>query len=334
MKFLATACLCFFASLALAATNDDLWEVTTQMNIPGMPAGMGAQKHQVCSEKGDPKKAMTREDSKCKVTDYKETGTRVQMTVQCPDGVGTLDNTFNAARTEYKGTMKMKSKEGDMTMNMQGRRIGSCDAAVANKPQTDPKMAALMQQSNAAVAKMDQEQLAGCAKALDTMQVQQFGIYAYCNEQAGQCESMVKNEGTKRSGTACMANVAEYCKRYQTKDGFLKANANPQSEKTCKVSNTQLKSGFCASAAKSEDLVFLGKMCPVEAKPVAQAHCTGRGYTSQIRDKYTDFCKEYLSHATLEQPAPTAADIAKDPAKAVTEGVTQGINKLKGLFGR
>jgi hypothetical protein len=333
MKFLVAAVLGCFTGFALAAEGD-LWEVTTQMNMAGLPAGMGAQKNQVCAEKGDPKKAMAREDSKCKVTDFKETGNRVQMTVQCPDGTGTIDNTYNAARTEYKGTMKMQSKQGEMTMNMQGRKIGSCDTQVAARPPVDPKTAALMQQSGAAVAKLDQDQLASCAKALDTMQVREFGMYAYCSEQPGQCEAMAKNEGTKRSGTACMANVAEYCRRYQTMDGFLKANADPQAEKTCRVSNTQLKSGFCPSAARSENLAFLGRMCPVEAKPIAQANCTGRGYTSQVRDKYTDFCKEYLSHATLEQPAPTAADIAKDPAKAVTDGVNQGINKLKGLFGR
>ena len=146
------ACLALLVGAASAAGSDDLWEVTTQMNIPGMPSGMGGQTRQVCTEKGDAKTAMAREDSKCKVTDFKETGTRIQMTVQCPDGTGTIDNTYNAARTEYKGTMKMTSKQGEMTMAMQGRKVGTCDARVAAKPGVDPKMAALMKQSDAAVA--------------------------------------------------------------------------------------------------------------------------------------------------------------------------------------
>ena len=333
-SILGGACLALAVTAAGAADNGDLWEVTTQMNMAGMPAGMGGQTRQVCTERGDPKKSMQRDDGKCKVTDFKESGNRMTMTFQCPEGTGTLDNTFNAARTEYKGTMKMTSKQGEMTMNMHGRKVGTCDAQVANKPGADPKTAALMAQSDAAVAKMDQEQLASCTKALDTMQVNSFGIYAHCNEHAGQCESMVKNPGTKRSGTACMANVAEYCKRYQTMDGFLKANADPQAEKTCKVSNAHLKSGFCASAAKAENLAFLGRMCPVEAKPIAQAHCAGRSYTSRVQDKYSAFCSEYLSHAKLDEPAPSATSIVTDPAKATSDAVNQGINKLKGLFGR
>src|SRR5678815_3366104 len=127
-RILGGACLALAVTVGGAADTGDLWEVTTQMNMPG-----GTR--QVCTEKGDPKKAMQREDGKCKMTDLKETGTRIQMTFQCPEGTGTMDTTFNAARTEYKGTMKMTSKQGEMTMNMQGRKIGACDPASAKAQQ-------------------------------------------------------------------------------------------------------------------------------------------------------------------------------------------------------
>jgi hypothetical protein len=328
------ACLASLIGAAGAAGTDELWEVSTQMNIPGMPAGMGARTNQVCTEKGDQKKAMAQGNDKCKVTDFKQSGNSVHMAMSCPDGDAVMDTTFNAARTEYKGTMKMTSRQGEMTMTMAGRKVGSCDAQVA-KSEQQAKVAALTKQTDAMVAKMDQEQLASCTKALDTMQVNTFGIYAHCNLEPGQCESMAKNEGTKRSSTACMANVAEYCKRYQTMDGFLKAKGDEQGAKTCNITTAQVKSAQCPRAAQSENLAFLGRFCPVEAKPIAVAHCAGRGYTSQIVDKYTPFCKEYLSHAAPgdEQPAPAAAG-KLDPKQAVTEGVQQGINKLKGLFGR
>jgi len=45
----------------------------------------------------------------------------------CPQGKTVIDRSFNAARTEYKGTLKMTTRDGDMTMNMSGR-IGTCDA--------------------------------------------------------------------------------------------------------------------------------------------------------------------------------------------------------------
>ena len=91
--------------------------------------------------------------------------------------------------------------------------------------------------------------------------------------------------------------------------------------------------------------------CPVEAKPIAEANCTGRDYTSKQGGKYGAFCSNYLANADFEQPrgsapartgtAPAAAGTAPAPdqsqgaksADAVKEGVSKGLNKLRGLFG-
>jgi hypothetical protein len=327
------ALACAGIGSAGAAGSDELWEITTQMNMPGMPAGMGARTAQVCTEKGDQKKAMTQGNDKCKVTDLKQSGNSVHMAMSCPEGDAVMDTTYNAARTEYKGTMKMTSRQGEMNMTMNGRKVGACDAQVA-KAEQKAKVAALTSQSDAAVAKMDQEQLASCTKALDTMQVNSFGTYAYCNQQPGHCESMAKNEGTKRSGTACMANVAEFCKRYQTMDGFLKAKGDEQGAKTCNVATAQIKSTQCPRAAQSENLVFLGHFCPAEAKPIAVAHCAGRSYTSKVKDKYTEFCGLVLVKSDPEDEPAQKKDAKAQITESVTQGVTQGVNKLKGLFGR
>jgi Protein of unknown function (DUF3617) len=324
-----------FAASAQAAGTDELWEITSQMNMAGMPAGMGARTSQVCTEKGDHKKAMTQGNDKCKVTDFKQSGNSVHMAMSCPEGSAVMDTTYNAARTEYKGTMKMTSRQGEMTMTMAGRKVGTCDAQQA-KTEQNAKMAAMTKQSDAAVAKMDQEQLASCSKALDTMQVNTFGMYAYCNQQAGQCEAMVSNPGTKRSATTCMANVAEYCKRYQTLDGFLKAKGDEQGAKTCNVTTAQVKSTQCPRAAQTENLAFLAQFCPAEAKPIAAAHCAGRSYTSRVKDKYTEFCGAYLAKRGMDDDDKPAQkkDAKAQITDSVTQGVTQGVNKLKGLFGR
>ncbi len=334
-RIFALAVALAFGASAFASGNDELWEVSTQMNMPGLPASMGARTNKVCTEKGDAKKAMSQGNDKCKVTDFKQSGNTVHMAMSCPDGNAVLDTTYNTARTEYKGTMKMTSKHGDMTMTMAGRKVGACDAQQA-KGERDAKTAALVGQSNAAVAKMDQEQLDSCTKALDTMQVNTFGIYAYCNQNAGQCEGMVKNPGTKRSGTACMANVAEYCKRYQTMDGFFKAKGEEQGAKTCNIKTAQVKATHCPRAAQTENLPFLARFCPAEAKPIAAAHCAGRSYTSRVKDKYTTFCGAYLTkNETEDEDKPAQKKDAKAQiTESVTHGVTQGVNKIKGLFGK
>jgi hypothetical protein len=112
---------------ASAAETGELWEVSTVMNVPGMPAGMGSQKSQACREKGAPA-GPPRGD--CKVSNLKRSGLTESMTVSCPrQDTMQVEMTYNAARTEYKGTMK----GGDMVINTSGRKIGSCDPQVAKR---------------------------------------------------------------------------------------------------------------------------------------------------------------------------------------------------------
>jgi len=132
MRFLAVA---FSAALPLAAVaqgSGELWEITSQMNMPGMPAGMGAQTQRVC-QGDDPERAAQqqgRDKKDCKVTDRKQSGNRTTISMSCADGTTmVIDQQFNAARTEFTSTMSMKSKkDGDMTMTQTGRKIGACDA--------------------------------------------------------------------------------------------------------------------------------------------------------------------------------------------------------------
>jgi hypothetical protein len=340
---LLTACaaLALAAPYALAQGKDDLWEVRTQMSMPGMPAGMPgmAQTHQICADK-DPKKAAAQRPDmqKCKIGDVKESGNRVTMTVSCPEGTAVIEQTFNAARTEYKQTMKMKTRDGDMEMNSTGRKVGSCDAQQA-RAQQDQKIAAIKQQSEQAQAQA-QAQMAGaeakqmqqCTTALNDMQVNGFGVYAQCSTQKALCDTMV--QASPKVAKACMANTAEYCKRYRTMEGFLRAKGDEAGARMCGVSREQVAASHCPRAQKAENLEYLGRYCLAEAKPIAEQHCVGRGYTSQVRDKYSDFCSAYLAQAGIEEQPRAAAARAPEKKSAVSEGVSQGINKLKGLFGR
>src|SRR5258708_36398726 len=86
-----------FGASAFAAGNDELWEVTSQMNMPGMPAGMGAQKRQEFTEKGGRAKAKgTRRSGKCKKNDTKQPGPTDTSTIDLPAGTPTHRHTYNA----------------------------------------------------------------------------------------------------------------------------------------------------------------------------------------------------------------------------------------------
>ena len=333
---------------AHAAGSDELWEVTTQMNMAGMPPGMGAQTQQLCQEKTAEKKPVIPARENCKVTDYKESGNRVTMTVTCPEGTSVIEHTFNAARTEYKGTMKMKTRDGDMTMTMNGRKVGTCDARQA-KAASNAQQAAIRQkveesqqmqaQAKTAMAQHYATQSAECRAAVETMEWRKLGMYANCDAGGTDvCKMALGNPDQKASATQCIASRGEYCKRYQTMDGFARAKGDEHAAKMCKVSIAEVKAANCPRAAKEQQLDFLVQFCDAEAKPVAQANCAGREYTSRIRDKYTDFCLAYYSKHMDERPEPGARPAAARTGSATTDavqqGVQQGINKLKGLFGR
>jgi hypothetical protein len=154
---------------------------------------------------------------------------------------------------------------------------------------------------------------------------------------------MQSDPGNKPVVAACAARQAEYCKRYRTEAGFLKAKADPKAAEACGLSVEQVKADLCPGAAKRESLAFLGRYCLAEAKPLAEKHCAGRDFTALragqgARDKYDDFCIAYLSNASLARTSREEAPQSTNPAEAVTQGVTegvsQGINKLRGLFGR
>ena len=329
-------------SFPLAAQDGEQWEIT--MNVPGMPSGMGGMTQQVCQDK-DPKKQVVpgQQSEECKITDQKQSGNKTSITLNCPQGRMYLENTYNAARTEYKGTMRMTSPQGETTMNMSARKVGACDAT-AERKKREAQVASIERQSAQAQDMMRQQremQFGQCAEAVETMDYGKLGMYGQCKQHPEYCQTMGSDPGNKQVMTACAARQAEYCKRYRTEAGFLKAKADAKAAEACGLSVDQVKAELCPGAAKREALAFLGRYCLAEAKPLAEKHCAGRDFTALragkgTRDKYDDFCMAYLSSASLAQaPRPDAPSTpTANPADAVTDGVTQGINKLRGLFGR
>jgi hypothetical protein len=340
MRFLAAVVLAL-PLVAVAQNTGELWEISTQMNIPGMPAGMGGQTQRVCQGDDPERRAASDKDQKdCKVTDKKQTATRTTITLQCKQGTMTVDQQYNAARTEFKGSIKMTSKDGDFNMNTTGRKVGACNVQQAAK-ERDEKMAGMKSQIAAAQAKgaaaskqYADSQIKQCATALDNMQWSGFGVYSQCYKKSdANCKSSLdaSNQMSPEIAKSCNASVAEFCKRYQTQEGFFKAKADENAAQMCGVTTASVKAAQCPKAAQSESLAFLGSYCPVEAKPLAQQHCAGRDYTSKMGGKYGQFCQAYLANADFEKPQQSQAQKATDQVK---QGVSKGIDKLKGFFGR
>lgn len=344
MRMLAAAVLAL-PLVAAAQNNGELWEISTQMNIPGMPAGMGGQTQRVCQGDDPERRAASDEDQKdCKVTDKKQTATRTTITMQCKQGTMTVDQQYNAARTEFKGSIKMTSKDGDFNMNTTGRKVGACNVQQAAR-ERDEKIAGMKKQHAAAMAQSAtaQKQAADaeirrCAEAVETMEPRGLGMFGQCYAKKGDanCKGMLDgmSVASPQVAKSCNTRAGEFCKRFATQEGFLKAKGSEQVAQMCGVSTAAIKSEQCPRALKTESLAFLGAFCPVEAKPIAQANCTGREYTDRTAGKYGDFCRSYLANADFAKPRPQPQSAAQKATDQVKEGVSKGIDKLRGFFGR
>lgn len=105
------------------------WEITSTMEMKGMPAGMTPpQTFTACLKQTDyvPKNA---EQKDCTMKDVNVSGNTVSWEAVCKDSSG--KGTITYAGDTYDGAMDMTMKEGgkdmSMKMTMKGKHIGPCD---------------------------------------------------------------------------------------------------------------------------------------------------------------------------------------------------------------
>ena len=113
-----------------AQTKDgENWEVTSQMQMAGMPAGMQMPQQpprKVCRARNSENPPVDGGD-KCTLSDVKRSGNTVTWKMACEHGSGTGEMTY-IDKDNYKGTVTMSSSGHTMTVNMSGHRLpGDCD---------------------------------------------------------------------------------------------------------------------------------------------------------------------------------------------------------------
>jgi hypothetical protein len=116
--------------------HEGLWEITTKMEMQGMPIRMPARKHTQCLTQENMLKTMIpkeqAQEEACKIIDQRISGNTVAWTMKC-SGKDAMEvsgkTTFNGDM--FEGTITMISNdpdEGKITMinHVSGRRIGEC----------------------------------------------------------------------------------------------------------------------------------------------------------------------------------------------------------------
>jgi hypothetical protein len=114
----------FSAKLAFAVPNveDGLWEITSTVNMPGMPSKSFTNTTCLTKEKAVPQTTQ----SECTMKDVKTQGNTVTWTVVCKGGMSTSTGKVTYAGSTMDGVVETTTSGKTMTMKMKGKRIGPC----------------------------------------------------------------------------------------------------------------------------------------------------------------------------------------------------------------
>lgn len=341
-----------FISLNAHAEKGEYWEVTSKMEMPGMPFAMPATTRKVCLPPGGEKDPKYTQDKKsnCEMTDVKTSGSKVSYKGKCTEKDGTMymegENTYE--RNSFSGTMHMTGKsqgeDVDMKMSSSGKRIGgSCDTEEISR-----KMQAQVQ----AIEKDVKGQM---DKLCDTSN---FNAYKWVSSASLFIGSPPTCPGKKDALCKVIRNDVPH--DVQAFDALVqqeKTQGMPSAAKACNVNIESMKKSQCKARARSGPQSFLDANCPAEAKAYRELarkreDCEERGYTSGEKmkacmggampeeDAGSDSASVDAKKANPSKPkADAEAEAEKSDSKSssttgnpTADTVLEGAKKLKGLF--
>lgn len=339
-----------FISLNAYAEKGEYWEITSKMDMAGMPFAMPAQTSKVCIPQGgekDPKR-MQDKKSDCEITDVKTSGNKTSWKGKCVSGGETMNQVGEATyeRDSYHGTMHMtgKSKDGpmDMTVNYSGKRIGgSCDSEEMKK------------KAQAQVQAIEKDVKGQMDKLCDTSN---FNAYKWVSSASLFIGSPPTCPGKKDALCKVIRNDVPH--DVQAFDALVqqeKTQGMPSAAKACNVNIESMTKSQCKARARSGPQSFLDANCPAEAKAYRELarkreDCEERGYTSGEKmkacmggampeeDAGSDSANIDARQAKPNKPK-AEADAEKSDSKSssptgnpTADTVLEGAKKLKGLF--
>ena len=320
---------CLFSTIALSAPGE-YWEITSKMEMPGMPFAMPATTTKVCIAKGgerDPGK--TTGDKDCQASDVKTVGNKTSWKVRCDhDGeimTGSGEQTYTA--NGYQGKMRFSGKshgrDMDMSSEFNGKRIGgSCDSEEAVKK-----------------AKADQQKIVG--QMCDTSEFRDTAEWIYGSPlillAETPCPPALRTqlcEKVRKDAPADAKTFSALISQDQQKGMVSVA-------KECKVNIAATTKAICKTL-NGKNYNQLSAHCPAEAKTYREVQrrkdCEGRSYTAETRAEDLKRClsgKEDESSADddAQDDTPAPRKAGKPASSNPATDALEGAKKLKGLFG-
>ncbi|HPX61441.1 MAG TPA: DUF3617 family protein [Deltaproteobacteria bacterium] len=119
------------AAQAVEEMREGKWEISSTVDMPGMPFKMPPTVMTHCYTKEDVKdrkKVVANQNNDCKVTEMKTSGNKVTWKMKCTgQSKGTMSGVTIFGKDYYNSTMKMQTEGHNMTTKVKARRIGNCD---------------------------------------------------------------------------------------------------------------------------------------------------------------------------------------------------------------
>ena len=286
-----------FTTPALAAeATGEWWEMTMKVEMPGMPAGMagmmGGQTSKLCMLKGQEKEpAKSKENKDCTMSDLKYSGNTTSFKMKCTGkNAMTGDAVLTHTPNSFSQKMNMQTKNGNMTMVSNGKRIGG---ACKGDEQLN-------------------EALGGTAKAMDeqcqkALNENNYGAFVKSKDKGmiavkDNCKNMPSAESRKNCEAAydfgCAKLRPQMCARLsadlKTQESYKKVynkQGSAELASECGLSLATITQQYCKDNVSKKDWRFVGDFCRKEPEVVAlrKQHCAGRDYTT-VDSRYRDMC--------------------------------------------
>ncbi len=108
--------------------NEGMWEITVDLEIPGMPMKMPPSTYTQCIKKDQAIPSDKRPDQQCVTRDVTTQGNTVTWTVMCtnPGGQMTGKGMVTYHKDKMDGSMTMEGQGMKMVSNFKGHRVGAC----------------------------------------------------------------------------------------------------------------------------------------------------------------------------------------------------------------
>lgn len=316
------ACLMPVAVASAKPGTDRLYEVTTRMEMPGMPMQPPPQTTRVCAPATETSDKMLAGNDNCKVTDKRTSGNKTTYRMACTGempmtGEGEMEEFATGYRGRMSATMGAGGDRQILNMSYEGKLVGTCNYG-----------------TDGAAAKAAQMTAQHCDQYIDV-----YSTYNFYTDKDGMCVSrraefcanLAKNATPKFAAAgkydptvwaafeACGQSresvVARACD-IAVKDGDVQFV-----QESCPARIVEL----CDLVDPLKDSAFVLANCPARAKAIAAEQCTGRSYTALRYSPYAAYCRGMAADSLQQRNAGAPAGAAGATMDVLRHGAALGI---------